>query len=116
MDQDDRKYVAKVLNGAVYAMLDLLKEGRFAIENAALTELVGNFGKQLATAFEAERERELVDRWNNRVPDFRQSFFLASRRRYERAGGEGPIAIISERDIKTAEEMCPPPPDFPEYR
>jgi hypothetical protein len=116
MDQDDRKHIARVLNIAVYAMQNLLKEGRFAMANDALVELVDNFGKQLAAAFEAEREMELVERWNKRAPDFRQNLFVASRGRYERAMAEGRVAIVSEQDVRTAEELCPPPPDFPNYR
>ncbi|SRR6266403_1121440 len=115
MDQQDRKYIARVLNSAMYAMQDLLKEGRFAIENEALAELVDNFGTQLAVAFEAEREMDLVERWNKGVPVFRQSLFSANQRTYGRVP-EGRIAIISERDVRTAEELCPPPPDFPKYR
>lgn len=116
MDQDDRKRVARVLKLAVHAMQNLLKEGRFAVENDALAELVNNFGKQLAAAFEASREMELVERWNKGAPDFRQNLFIASRGRYERAMSEGRVAIISEQDVRTAEGLCPPPADFPEYR
>ena len=87
MDQDDRRHIARVLNIAVYAMQNLLKEGRFAIANDALVELVDNFGKQLAAAFEAEREMELVERWNKRAPDFRQEFPC---RRYARSLTEDP--------------------------
>ncbi len=116
MDQDDREHVARVLKLAVYAMQNLLQEGRFAVENDALAELVDNFGKQLAAAFLAKREVELVDRWHKRAPDFRQNLFNASRVRFERAMSEGRVAIISEQDVRTAEGLCPPPADFPEYR
>ena len=116
MDQEDRKYIAGVLNRAVYAMQELLKEDRFAIENDALVELVDNFGKQLVAAFEAENEIELVERWNKQVPGFRQNLLLASRRSHRRAITDGRIAIISERDVRRAEGLCPPPPDFPKYR
>ncbi len=104
MDQDDRKHVARVLKLAVHAMHNLLEEGRFAVANDALAEMVNNFGRQLAAAFEAKREIELVERWNKRAPDFRQNLFIASRGRYERAMAEGRVAIISEQDVRAAEE------------
>jgi hypothetical protein len=116
MDQDDRKHVARVLKLAVHAMQNLLEEGRFAVANDALAELVDNFGKQLAAAFEAKRELELVDRWYKRAPDFRQNLFTASQGRYERTMAEGRVAIISAQEVRTAEGLCPPPADFPDYR
>lgn len=113
MDQEDRKHVASVLNDAISVMQVLLEKSGVAIESEALAELVDNFGKQLATAFEVNREVEFIQRWNERVPNFRRSLFSAGRGRSVRAFAWRRIAIISLQDVKTAQELCPPPPDFP---
>jgi len=86
------------------------------MQNDAITELVGNFGKQLAIAFETNSEAELVRQWLERAPNFRENLFSADQGAYWRTSAEGRTPILSISAVREAEERCPPPPDFPDYR
>jgi hypothetical protein len=116
MNDEERKYIAAVIRVAVSAMRGLLKDGKFAIQNDALVELTENFGGQLAIAFEKKREGELVNRWTEGVPTFRENLFAADQSANVRAAVEGRMPIISLSAVKDAEGRCPPPPDFATYQ